>query len=310
MREFNQFSVKEWLQFLPLQLAFKQIRNDLWLAFYKRMKPKNLDLFLQETEKLKGHNIALVVAFEQPWALDWLLRMAARNLTDTTVLVFDNSRRSGARTEIEEMCRKHKTPYLALPSNPTKHVNRSHGMAMTWIFYNVVRAIQPRLFAFIDHDLIPVAKVSFSGRIGKQPFFGMERHAGSWAWNIWAGYCVFDFQHVALLPMNFLYDFSRGLDTGGRNWSCLYQNFDQSDLRFAACGSVDVRESLRGTSRTIQFVDDCWLHIGGISYNDNFRSKAEFCNNLAQSLENGAEWEELRDAPLTAKTKPEDADKK
>jgi hypothetical protein len=34
----------------------------------------------------------LVIAFEQPWVLDRLLRMAKLNLTATTVLVFDNSR--------------------------------------------------------------------------------------------------------------------------------------------------------------------------------------------------------------------------
>jgi len=141
--------------------------------------------------------------------------------------------------------------------------------------------------------LIPVKKVGFFERLGDQPFFGMERHAGSWAWNLWAGYCMFDFQSVATLPMNFLYDFSLGLDTGGRNWRCLYQNFDQKCFRFANDSSVDVRDTVLGTTRTIQFIDDCWLHIGGISYNDNFSSKSEFCENLAQSLDNRTKWEEL-----------------
>lgn len=293
MRDLKDFSAKEWLQFLPLQLAFKQLRNDLWLAFYKKQRPKALDEFLRETVKYRDQNIALVVAFEQPWVLDWLLRMAARNLTDTTVLVFDNSRRAGARDEIEEVCRKHKTPYLALPPNPTKHVNRSHGMAMTWIFYNVVRAIKPRLFAFIDHDLIPVMKISFSERIGSQPFYGMERHAGSWAWNLWAGYCVFDFQQVSTLPMNFLYDFSRGLDTGGRNWKCLYLKTDHNDFRFASNGVSDVWDPITKTSRAVHVVDDRWFHIGGISYNDNFKSKAEFCEYISKALDNGTSWVQL-----------------
>lgn len=290
MRDLRDFSAREWLRLEPLQLAFKQVRNDLWLAVYKRTKPKSLDRFLRETARFSNRNIALVVAFEQPWALDWMLRMSQRNLTDTTILVFDNSRRTEARKEIERVCRNHATPYLALPANPTRHVNRSHGMAMTWIFHNVVRAIKPRLFAFIDHDMIPVQKVEFSERLGDQPFYGMERHAGSWAWNLWAGYCVFDFARVNRLPMNFLYDFSLGLDTGGRNWRCLYRDFDQNSFRFASNRLVDVKDPATEASRTVQFVDDCWFHIGSIGYNDNFSSKSKFCENLAHALDNGISW--------------------
>lgn len=293
MRELKDFTFGEWLQFLPLQLAFKQVRNDLWLTYYKKLRPKSLDMFLQETKRLKGQNIALVVAFEQPWALDWLLRMATRNLTDTTVLVFDNSRRATARADIEQVCRKHQTPYLALPSNRTRHVNRSHGMAMSWIFYNVVRVIQPRLFAFIDHDLIPVQKISFSERLANQPFFGYLR-VYPLAWQLWAGYSLFDFSTVAGLPLNFLYDFSLKLDTGGRNWHCLYKSYQWNTMKHAAIKYIDVTIPSSGESTSLQVIDDCWIHIGGIGYNGNFTAKAHFCETLAQTFDNGTSWAELR----------------
>lgn len=292
MRDLSCFSASEWLRFVPFKYAFKQTRNDGWLAIYKKLRPKSLDVFLRETKRLGNRNVALIIAFEQPWTLDWLLRMAQYNLTDTDVLVFDNSRRAAARLEIEGVCRNRGIPYLALPANPTRHVNRSHGMAMTWIFHNIVRTIKPRMFAFIDHDLIPVQRMELSDRLGDQPFFGRQG-SSPWAWQLWAGYCLFDFSVVAGLPMNFLYDFSQKLDTGARNWNCLYQNYDRDRLRFASNRKVEVRDPGSGKSRLMQIIDDRWLHIGGISYNDNFRSKAQFCEYLANALAQGISWSQL-----------------
>jgi hypothetical protein len=294
MRDLKNFSAGEWLRFVPLEVAFKQVRNDAWLAIYKKIRPKALDSFLVETQRFGNQSVALVIAFEQPRALDWLLRMAQRNLTDTAVLVFDNSRRAAARLDIERVCRDRGAPYLALPVNRTRHVNRSHGMAMTWVFHNVVRAIRPRLFAFIDHDLIPVRTSGLSERLAEQPFYGKLR-ASAWAWQLWAGYCLFDFSTVAGLPMNFLYDFSQKLDTGGRNWDCLYRNYDRERLRFAGSRYADVRDPVTGVSQPVEIVDDRWLHIGSIGYNDNFRSKSQFCENLAHALDGGAPWTELCD---------------
>jgi len=307
LRELKNFSAGEWLRFVPLEYAFKQARNDAWLAFYKRIRPKALDSFLAGTERFRDRPVALVIAFEQPWVLDWLLRMAQRNLADTAVLVFDNSRRAAARLDIERVCRNRGVPYLALPVNRTRHVNRSHGMAMTWIYHNVVRAIRPRLFAFIDHDLIPVRTSGLSERLADQPFYGKLR-ASAWAWQLWAGYCLFDFPTVAGLPMNFLYDFSQKLDTGGRLWDCLYRNYDRERLRFAGSRYVDVRDPVTGISRAMELVDDRWLHIGSIGYNDNFRSKSDFCGNLAHAMDEGARWPQLcddADAPLPDPEVPE-----
>jgi hypothetical protein len=293
MRDLRNFTVKEWLVLSPFQYALKQARNDAWLAIYKKIRPKALQSFLVETQQLKGGNIALIIAFEQPWALDWLLRMAQRNLMDTTVLVFDNSRRASARIEIERVCRNHGVSYLALPANPTRHVNRSHGMAMTWVFHNVVRAIEPRLFAFLDHDLIPVEKISLAERLAGQPFFGFVRVSPWDCWNLWAGYCMYDYPSVSELPLNFLYDFSLKLDTGGRNWSCLYQKYDRQNFNFGGSEKLMVKDPATGESRSVQVVDHSWMHIGGISYNDNFRAKSQFCEHLALALDQGMNWSAL-----------------
>jgi len=115
MRNLTEFSLTEWLRLVPIQHALKQARNDAWLAMYKTIRPKQLSAFLNSNRHLAAQNVALVIAFEQPWALDWLLRMANRNLSDTKVLVFDNSRSEAKRVEIERVCTKNNIPYLALP---------------------------------------------------------------------------------------------------------------------------------------------------------------------------------------------------
>ena len=149
----------EWFRHKPLDHFLIEVSNDFLQSVFCGLHPKSLESFLENTEHLSGRHIGLVIAFEKPWVIDWLLRMAARNLTDGTLLVFDNSRRKEARKEISCICRECGVPYLALPPSPTWHPNRSHGMAMTWVFHNVVRVVKPKTFTFIDHDLIPMEKI-------------------------------------------------------------------------------------------------------------------------------------------------------
>ena len=268
MRYLTEFSAIEWLKLLPIQHALKQVRNDAWLAVYKNIHAKKMHQFLAENKGLADKNIVLVIAFEQPWALNWLLEKANRNVSDMTVLVFDNSRNAGKRTELEQICKRNKTPYLALPANPTRHVNRSHGMAMTWVYHNVVRAITPRIFGFIDHDLIPVRKVTMTDKLAGQPIYGLLNQNKFGFWSLWAGYCFFDYAATRGKSINFLYDFSRDLDTGGRNWNSLYRDLDRRQLRVATSDDVSIAVPSVKT-RLVQFIDENWLHIGGMSYSDN-----------------------------------------
>src|SRR5208283_3631586 len=286
MRDLKDYSPAEWLRLIPLVHCFKQMRNDSMQYAYTNVRPPSLGHFLQNYKHLKGCNIGLVVAYEQPWVLDWLLRMAARHLADATLLVFDNSRRQKTRIEIEHICEYRHVPYLALPSNPTRHVNRSHGSAMTWIFRNVVRALEPSIFGFIDHDLIPIEKVEIGKTIGAQPFYGVI-NVSKWGWQLWAGYCLFDFSVVHNHPLNFLYDFYRDLDTGGRNFSCLYKNFDRSTLQFAHLERMEVRDALHNISVPVEIVDQRWLHLGGAGYSNGFKDKLDFYERIAKAADEG-----------------------
>jgi hypothetical protein len=293
MRDLKDFTRGEWIRLLPLEHGFKQVRNDVVQSTILRRRPKTLEKFLADTAHLKGRNIANVVTFGQPWVLDFFLKMAERNLTDATVLVFDNSRQASERMEIERVCREHNVPYLGLPWNPTRHANRSHGIAMTWIFHNVIRAIQPRIACFLDYDLIPTERIELAKVLGDQPFYGVA-NVSQWAWSCWAGYCVYDFAAVSALPLNFLCDFSRGLDTGGRNWNCLYKNHDRGKVKFASTELVDVMDPSNGISRKVECVDDRWIHLRGVTYNNNFGRNADFFAHIAAAVREGANVRQVR----------------
>ena len=78
MRQLNQFSAAEWLRLVPLGEGIRQARNDLLLARYLKAEPPGLAEFLQANAGLAGRDVAIVIAFQQPWTLDWLLEAAAR----------------------------------------------------------------------------------------------------------------------------------------------------------------------------------------------------------------------------------------
>ena len=287
MRSLSEFSIVEWLKLLPVKHALKQLRNDVWLAWYKNSRPSETNRFLGKHKYLAGKNIVLVTAFELPWVLNWLLQMAKRNLSDATVLVFDNSRDPAKRLEIEQVCKQNDVGYLALPANSTRHVNRSHGMAMTWVYHNIVRAINPGIFGFIDHDLIPVRKVSVADKLAGQPVYGLLNESGSGFWSLWAGYCFFDYAETKGKSINFLYDFSRNLDTGGRNWNSLFRDLDRRQLRFAISENLRLKDPSITNPRTVQFIDENWLHIGGISYSDNSSEDIAYFKNLEKLFTKG-----------------------
>jgi hypothetical protein len=123
---------------------------------------------------------------------------------------------------------------------------------MTWIFHHVVRALQPARTCFIDYGLIPTERIEFAKTLGDQPFYGVAK-ISKWGWALWAGYCLYDFSAVSALPLNFLYDFSRGLDTGGRNWNCLYKNYDRSQFKFTKIKFEEVIDPTNGIPRKVEW---------------------------------------------------------
>jgi hypothetical protein len=295
MRKLKDYSAKDWLRLRPLLHGGKQLRNDFVQSAFLRLRPDRLEKFLEDNGHLAGKSIVQIIAYEQPEVLNLSIRMARRHLANTVLLVFDNSPLPEAQIEIERVCREHNVAYLALPANPTRHPNRSHGLAMTWVWHHVVKSIRPAVAGFIDHDLIPLERIELNQVLAGQPFYGVPI-VGPWGWSLWAGYCLFDFPAVSSLPLNFLNDFSRNLDTGGRNWKCLYSRHNAHQLRFARWQLFDVPDVSTNGIRRLELIDESWIHIAGVSYRDDYRRNSDFYGRLARAVEAGADWWQLQAA--------------
>jgi hypothetical protein len=154
----------------------------------------------------------------------------------------------------------------------------------------------PKTFTFIDHDLIPIEKIELGVALSNQPFYGAIK-VGKWGWwTLWAGYCSYNFQAVRHLRLNFLNDFSRDLDTGGRNWPLLYQFHDRTQMRFATRERNECIDPLNNSSihYRLQCVDDCWIHLSGAGYRTKkFQERQEFYQRLAKAVTEGATLREL-----------------
>lgn len=293
MRKLGDYSAADWLRGAPIEHGFKQVRNDIALRHFVSRPSADLAAFLDQVRPLATQPLLAIVAFEQPEVLGWLLFEARENLADGQLLVFDNSKRPEMRARIAEICADADVPYLALPRNRTRHINRHHGRAMTWIYYNVFKPLAASCFGFIDHDLLPIRPYSLRQRINEHPVFGLQ-FQGRYKpyWFLWAGFCFFRGDAVADARLNFLYDFGADLDTGGRNWEPLYRRIDRGSLPVVDQALERLHPSGEKAA-DIVVIDSAWMHIGGISYNDAYRDRKAYFDDIERRRRAGTPWSEL-----------------
>ena len=72
------FLLKSLFDLKLILTNFRFFRNELLLKFYLRQRTPRFYGFIESIKTLKNSNVAIVVAFEQPWALNWLLKMAKK----------------------------------------------------------------------------------------------------------------------------------------------------------------------------------------------------------------------------------------
>jgi len=288
MKYLAEFSLYEHLTLSSMAFYFKELRNDFVSGIYNKIPATNEAAFIESCKKYK--KILIVVAFEKPQVLDYLFKMSQHNLNtdfDYQMIVFDNSKNKN--DDILNVCQKYAIPYLSLPYNYTSHPNRSHGMAMSWVYDRIIKQCKPTHFGYLDHDMFPIRNCNLTAILEKQKLYGNINGNKPPYWNLWAGYCFYNFENCENRPMNFLYDFSRGLDTGGRNWDGLYKFYAKDSLTYAS----DERHEVclkNGMKGTVQIIDNVWLHIGGVSYS-NF--DANFITSLCNELLEGRAFNDL-----------------
>jgi len=297
MKELSRYRVNEWVALKPFIHRFRALRNKLLLFFYMRKKTNGC---AEVIEKLRHSDefIVVTIAFEQVEVIDWLAFFFNKNVDDGILLVADNSRDHAKASKIKEICLSYQVSYVRLPSNGTRHVNRSHSMAMEWVYRKLIKILDPDFFGFIDHDLIPVAQVGLKKKIQHQDFYGLlrpggENHEDPDAWSLWAGYCFFNNAKLRKRGFSFMYDFSRGLDTGGGNYEKIYRNYSRDAIQFCPLYGNVLSVPELGQVREVQQIDEEWYHIGSVSYNNNIENKIDAIKCIRNALEQGLTWDDL-----------------
>ncbi len=283
MRDLDQYSGTEWLAAQPLVAAFKEVRDAaIREAFCARRGP-DLARFLDRHADMRGGVMAITIAFEQPWLIDNLIRRFTRFSRDARLIVCDNSRTAAARREIKALCDAAQVPYLALPVNFVRNINRSHGNSLNWAYRNIVTPLEPRIFGFIDHDLFAPAPFSFEESLGDQPVYGVKM-TGLHGWALWAGYSMFDRAYLASRRPDFNPDMDRRLVTGGRNYDLIYRHLDEASLRFADHSYQQYDNPVEGQEHFVSEFVDGWLHVGGSSYQKHKMDGRAFYQALIDAL--------------------------
>jgi len=247
VRDWRNYGLAEWTKGTPLVEGIKRARNVATERIYRRLPARGYDRFMADLLAARPDVVAVAIAFNTPWVIDVATEVTKRNLVGT-LIVCDNSNEAAARREIERICKDRGVPYLALPFNLEHHPCRSHGIAINWVYYNVIDRL----------DLAALVAV--------QPVYGLLNHS-DWGWNLWAGFCVFDRAAIAGFLPDFNNDNPRLLDTGGRNWTQIYRHLDRGRIRFANGRSQRIYLPDDGRRATVHLVDSC-LHAGAASFRD------------------------------------------
>jgi hypothetical protein len=263
MRDLRDYTLHDWRRLRPLGHAYKTAIYRASTAWHVRRRSAGLASVVSRVRAESRTALAVTIAFEAPWAIRHQIAAARRFLADATLVVCDNSRNEDAAREIEAVCREAGAAYLRLPLDSSKKGSRSHAMAINWAYRNLVCAVAPACFAFLDHDLFPTKPVRFAALVERQPIYGRVRTAAH-RWFLWAGFCVFDGRYAASPMLDFSQDWFNGLDTGGANYRLLYRSLDRAVMTFATLRTEEHCDPMTGARVPVEFVDD-WLHLTNVS---------------------------------------------
>lgn len=262
-------------------LALKSLRNRIVdHSFRARWREAGEGL----AERLRPADaVCATIAFNTPWVIDVLTAAWLVNCRNMTLVVADNSSDAEARHRIGDICERRGIAYVALPPNPERHPNRSHGIAMNWTYYNVIRHVAPATFGFIDHDCFPIREIDVPAKMAGKAAYGRRWTAGGQgpAWHLWAGLCFFDFDAMKACKPDFKPLRTHGLDTGGGNWPRFYNRLAAADVVFSSEERLDLHAADDDSWRRV--FDGTFLHLGGTSYRGKF-NRSEYRQAIADHV--------------------------
>ncbi len=260
VRSLSDYDFADWRRLRPLTHALKTARYRLVKQRYVRRTAPVGDVSAL-IRSMAGKRILVTIAFGDAEVIDWQVRLVRHYVPATLHVVADNSLEQSLAARIAAVCSARDIPYLRLPSNPWREPSRSHGIALNWVWHNLIAPAKPEVFGFLDHDLFPTALDDPFTALSSQDCFGVVRNVGQ-RWFLWAGYCMFRFDRVRGMPLDFGQDWFNGLDTGGGNWHVLYRHLDRPTLKEAHTIFEPYKAGVEVTSGPLQWVGT-WLHEVG-----------------------------------------------
>jgi hypothetical protein len=260
VRSLSDYSFADWCRLRPLSHGLKTAKYRLVTTRYVHRAAAGGDLPAL-VQNMAGKRVLVTIAFGDAEVVDWQVRLVRHNVPSAMHVIADNSRDDGAAAQIAAICTEFDAPYFRLPANPWHQPSRSHGIALNWVWHNLIRSGEPEAFGFLDHDLFPTVRDDPFEALSAQDCFGLVRAVGT-RWFLWAGYCMFLFNRVRNKPLDFGQDWFHGLDTGGGNWRALYRHLARAGLKEAHSTFQPYKPGIRPADGALQWVGP-WLHEVG-----------------------------------------------
>jgi hypothetical protein len=267
MKALSEYSWADWRRLRPLTHWLKSRRYDALREAYVRQPARGGDAGL--AARVRGRRVLVTIAFNEADLVGMQVPAVARFVPNALHVIADNSNDESAAMAIAAIAARAGAGYVRLPDNPWRggdNASRSHGLALNWVWRNIVLPGEPQAFGFLDDDLFPAEADDPFALLQRQPVYGVMRGAGT-RWFLWAGFCFFRFDAVRNLPLDFGQDWFAGLDTGGGNWNTLYRALDRNALSFTPTHVEPYKPGADPVKGAIQWCG-AWLHEVGWARRD------------------------------------------
>jgi len=232
-----------------------------------------------------AQDVCVSIAFNTPWVVDLLTAAWRLHPVGLTLAVADNSSDAAARTANARICRARGVPYVSLPHNPEWNPCRSHGIALNWVWHNVIVPLRPRIAGFIDHDCFPTTSLDLVARMAGRAGYGLriDSYRLPGVWTLWPGYCFLNHAAIAGRSVDFKHRVELGLDTGGGNWPAIYRHLAPEQVAAVSDGSAFLDLGSGAPPVAVQCIDGSFVHLAGASYRAQLRDPT-FCVRLRDAV--------------------------
>jgi hypothetical protein len=255
----------DWIRLRPFIHRLKTAKYKRMDRRFRQLPPGSGDLAAL-VRQIRGRRVLATISFNDERTIAWQSALVRRFVKEAVYFIADNSTDDLVAAEIAKLALARGIPYVRLPRNPSGVPSRSHGLALNWVWENIIKPGAPQVFGFLDDDIYPTAPDDPFAALSEQRFYGVVRPSISShepRWFLWAGFCMFRYQDVKSLDLDFSQDWFCGLDTGGANWDRLYRHVERFSVREQPTEFVAFREGIRMEDGPLQWCGP-WLHAVGL----------------------------------------------